>query len=225
VLINSLTALRLKSGSNADVSGKDTGIGTGLIAMNRFTAVKVALRVVAALVVSAVAAHAEDYGNQKVIGVPGGFWSIWGGAKARFVAAAEIKGGVAQRVLVTPKPQNPWDAGTYSPITKPVKQGDVVVLMFYARLEAAAGNSDLALVTGSVYEAGAGAAALIDETKFVIGRQWKLYAAKGVAGRDYPPGTLSAGMKIATAEQTIDFSPVQILDMGPNYDGNPIPAN
>lgn len=193
--------------------------------MNRIAAVTVSLRIAAALIVSTVPVHADEYGNQRVIGVPGGFWSIWGGAKAHYVASPDLKGGVAQRVQITPKPMNPWDAGTYSPITRPVKQGDVVVLKFYARLETASQSSDLALVSGSVYEAGPGAAAVIDETTFVIGKQWKLYAAKGTAARDYPPGTLSAGMKIATAEQTIDFGPVQILDMGPNYDGNPQSGN
>lgn len=176
---------------------------------------KTVLGALVVVVLSVALARADDNLEQRAIGNPGAFWSIWGLAKAHYIAAPEIKGGVAQRVAITPKPRNPWDAGTYGAITRAVKRGDVVVLKFYARTVAAPENSDLVMVTGSVYEAGEGTRSVTGDTNFLFGKQWKLYCAVGTASRDYPPGSLSAGLKLGTGEQTIDFSPLEILDMGP----------
>jgi len=161
--------------------------------------------------------------SQRAVNDPGAYWGIWGGAKASYVATSSLKGGAAQRVSITPKPAKAWDAGTYAAITKPVKKGDVLVLMFYARAESPPEGSDLVLVTGRIYEAGPAGSGVSPETNFIIGQQWKLYTSSGIAMKDYPPGTLSAGMVLGTGEQVIDFGPVAILDMGPNYNLNNLP--
>lgn len=175
----------------------------------------------AALASAAVSAWAQDW-SQKAVTEPGAFWSIWGTAKTNFVSAAAIQGGAAERVTVL-KPSKPWDAGTYAPITKPVHKGDIVALMFRARAQTPPAGSDLIMVTGSVYEAGSSGTPITPEATFVIGRQWKLYVVTGKAERDYPPGTLSAGMKLGTGDQTIDFGPIYVLDLGPDFDPNMLP--
>lgn len=160
---------------------------------------------------------------QKAVSDPGAFWGVWGGAKAKFIATDDLKGGAAQRVTITPKPARPWDAGTYAPINKPVKKGDTLVLMFYARAEKPPEGSDLIMVTGRIYEAGPAGSGVSPETNFIIGQQWKLYYSSGTAMKDYPPGSLSAGMVLGTGEQVIDFGPVAVLDMGPNYNLTNLP--
>lgn len=170
----------------------------------------------------AVVAFAAD--EPKLVSEPGAFWSVWGIAKANYVAAADLKGGAAQRVTIA-KPAKPWDAGTYGAITKPVKKGDVLVLMFWARAVRPPPGSDLVMVTGRIYEAGPSGDGVSPETSFLIGAQWKLYYAAGTAAKDYPPGTLSAGMMLGTGDQIIEFGPVSVTDYGPGFDVNDLPRS
>ncbi len=173
--------------------------------------------------VAALSAAAEDLA-QKAVNDPGSFWSVWGMAKANFVSAPGLKGGAAQRVTIS-KPGKPWDAGTYAAITKPVKKGDVLVLEFWARAERPPAGSDLVMVTGRIYEAGPAGNGVSPESSFLIGAQWKFYYTAGTATKDYPPGTLSAGMVLGTGDQIIDFGPVSVLDFGPGYDVNSLPRS
>jgi hypothetical protein len=168
----------------------------------------------------ALAAAADD-GAQKMVSDVGGFWSIWGSpVKANFVAAPSLKGGAAQRVTISPKPARPWDVGTYAAISKPVKKGDVLVLMFWARAEKPPAGSDLILVSAQIYEAGQSGHGVTPEANFIIGKQWKFYYVSGTAAKDYPTGTLSAGMVLGTGEQVIDFGPISVADYGPGFDIN-----
>jgi hypothetical protein len=43
-----------------------------------------------------------------------------------------------------------------------------------------------------------------------IGQQWKVIEVHGTADKDYPAGTLSAGIQVATGKQTIDFGPLYV---------------
>jgi hypothetical protein len=175
-----------------------------------------------AVVWAAASGAAADEFTQRAVNNIGAFWSVWGGAKAAFVADRSQKSGAAQRVSVL-NPNKPWDAGTYAAVTKPVKKGDVLVLTFWARAEKPPPGSDLVMVSGRIYEAPPSGNGVSQETTFLIGKQWKAYYTTGIAGKDYPPGTLCAGMVLGTGDQVIDFGPVSILDMGPEYDVSKLP--
>lgn len=164
---------------------------------------------------------AADDGTQKTVSDSGVFWGVWGtSVKANFVAAPSLKGGAAQRVTISSKPVHPWDVGTYAAITKPVKKGDVLVLMFWARAEKPPAGSDLILVSGRIYEAGPAGNGISPDANFIIGKQWKFYYVSGTATKDYAAGTLSTGMVLGTGEQVIDFGPVSVVDYGPGFDIN-----
>jgi len=59
------------------------------------------------------------------------------GAKAGLHDDAAAQGGKALRIQVKGKSANVWDAALESPIKKPIKAGDQIVLAFQARLEKA----------------------------------------------------------------------------------------
>jgi hypothetical protein len=166
-------------------------------------------------------AFADDL-NQKLVSEPGAYWGVWGSAKANFVAASDLKTGAAQRVTI-PNPSKPWDAGAYAPIDKPVHKGDMLVLMFRARAQTPPPGSDLVMVSGRIYEAN-GPGMVTPDATFLLGKQWKLYTVVGKAERDYPAGTLSAGMTLGTGDQVIEFGPVSILDFGTNFDPASLPS-
>jgi hypothetical protein len=164
--------------------------------------------------------------EQQEINEPNAFWNIWGASKTNYVNAPGIKGGAAQRVTIASKPDNPWDAGAYIVISKPVKKGDVIVLSFWARVEKAPAEGNLVMLTGRIEEKSlTGGGEGSPETNFLLGRQWQLYYAKVIAIKDYPADRLSARLLIGTGKQIIDFGPVHVYDMGPNYDVNRLPKN
>ncbi|GAA0555015.1 hypothetical protein FHS83_001812 [Rhizomicrobium palustre] len=154
---------------------------------------------------------------------PGVFWIVWGNASAKYVTADEPKEGAAQRVSVIPKPKNLWDAGTVTAVPMAVKKGDVLILKFEARAQKPAEGSDLVMVTAQIYEAGVSGRNVSRETHCILGKQWRTYYVSGTAKRDYPVGTLSAGMLLGSGEQVIDFGRVTILNMGPGFDPKRLP--
>jgi hypothetical protein len=164
----------------------------------------------------ALTAAADDI-MQKAVNEPGAFWTTWGKAKTAYVADSGVKGGAAERVTISAKPNNPWDVGASSSVAKAVRKGDVVLLMFWARAEKSPPGSDLVIITGRVYENAPPGTAVTPETNYLVGKQWKLYYSSGKATKDYPVGTLSAGMILGTGEQVIDLGPMFVLDLGPSF--------
>jgi hypothetical protein len=55
--------------------------------------------------------------------------------------------------------------------------------------------------------------------------QWTWVFASGVATTDYVPGTISFGMQLGGAAQTLDIGPVYVLNLGPGVDTNKLPNN
>lgn len=161
-------------------------------------------------------ASAEDFAG-KAINTPDG-WGVWGPAKVEVSSDASVEGGTVKRVIISPKPANPWDVGLYANITKPVQKGDVIVFAFWARAERPPAGNDFLDVWGRVYETAPPSVSVTPEQNFLIGKAWKLYYSAGTAAKDYPAGTLSCGMQMGTGDQIIDFGPVYVADFGPGYD-------
>jgi hypothetical protein len=137
------------------------------------------------------------------------------GASAKLIDDPKVMGGKALRVQVKGKGKNPWDTNVSTAVNKPVKAGDTLLLVFQARLEQGEkGATSTTLPWNSVsltsppWSAVAGASA-------EIGPEWKLVEIKGKADKDFAPGSLSAGIQLATARQTVDLGPIVLLDLGP----------
>jgi hypothetical protein len=47
-----------------------------------------------------------------------------------------------------------------------------------------------------------------------IGPEWKTVEIKGRADKDYAAGSLSVGIQLATARQTVDLGPIVVLNLG-----------
>ncbi len=171
------------------------------------------------------ASAADSDWAQKAINNPADMWGIWGAAHSEIVNASAVEGGKAERVTISPKPQNAWDIGGYVLITKPVKKGDVVLLAFWARAERLPVGDDFIETTARIHDTSPANASVTPETSFLIGKQWKLFYASGVADKDYPVGTLGCGMLLGGDDQTIDFGPAYIVDYGPGYDLSRLPKN
>ena len=136
------------------------------------------------------------------------------GAKAKLVDDAAAQGGKALRVTVAKKGQNNWDSVVESPILKPVKAGDRLVLTFEARLEKGDGGATTATIPYSAVQLKAAPYTGIVSGSAEIGPEWKLHKVEGKADKDYGAGALKATIQIGNAKQTIDFGPIVVLNMG-----------
>ena len=131
------------------------------------------------------------------------------GAPASVVDDPKVPGGKALRIQAE-KGTNAWDAAVNSQIKLPVKAGDPLVLAFWARLVSGEnGASSITLPWASV---GLGSAPWtpVFGGPVTVGQDWKVFEVRGTADKDYPAGTLSAGIQVATGKQTVDFGPLYV---------------
>ncbi|MDE2112607.1 MAG: hypothetical protein KGJ79_15810 [Alphaproteobacteria bacterium] len=166
---------------------------------------------------------AADEATPRVVNDPAAAWGFWGPVKTDVVTDPNVQGGTATRVTISPKPANPWDAGAYANITKPVQKGDVLLLAFWARAEKIPAGSDFVMLSGRIHENAPPNTGVTLETGFLVGEEWKLHYAGGTATKDYPAGMLSVGMVLGTGDQVIDFGPMSVVDYGPGYDLSKLP--
>jgi hypothetical protein len=134
--------------------------------------------------------------------------------KAKYFEVKGIPGEHAFRIKAT-KGANPWDVQASSPVQGAINQGDVVMLMYYARAEEAAeGGSSL---SARVQLAGAPYTSTLDFTTPITG-EWKSYCAHRVATATLPEKKGSVSIHLATAKQVIELGPVFVFNFGKGFD-------
>jgi len=106
-----------------------------------------------------------------------------------------------------------WRIGVISPVRKPVKKGDRIVIAFWARAVKTENGAPGRI--GRVQLEATPVIRTIFEQAFELGPEWKMYQLKGVADRDYEPGQLNAALHLDSAKQVLDIGPVFVLDYGP----------
>ena len=105
-----------------------------------------------------------------------------------------------------------WRIGVTTPLLKPVKKGDWIVIAFWAK---ASGTENGA--TGRIGRVQLEATPVIRtifEKAFEVGPEWKMYQLEGVADRDYAPEALNAAMHLDAAKQVLDLGPLFVLNYG-----------
>jgi hypothetical protein len=145
---------------------------------------------------------------------------------AQPVAAAEVTGGKALRTVTAKRGANPWDDGASSPIGIAVKKGDVVFAAVLVRAAEPPSGAAAAVISElGVHLTGAPYTAIATSSATAPKGQWTWVFASGTATTDYAPGTISFGMQLGAAAQTLDIGPVYVLDLGPGVDTNKLPNN
>jgi hypothetical protein len=172
----------------------------------------------ALLVCASVAFAADvDLASKMINTAHNGTWNIFPEkpkAKHFKVEGDAVPGGYAFRIKAT-KRANPWDVQASSPVDGAIAEGDVVMLMYFARAaEPAEGGSKL---TARLQLAGAPYTSTLDFTTDV-GTEWKQYCAHRVASAALPEKKGSVSIHLATAEQVIELGPVFVFNFGTGYD-------
>jgi hypothetical protein len=167
---------------------------------------------VASLVLVANASAQDDLASKMINQKTNGSWFVQPDKPKAKHIKAEVPGDFAFRVKAN-KGRNPWDVQASSPIDGPIKEGDVVMLMYYARAEVAAeGGSSLAT---RIQMNSPPWSTVLDFSSPISG-EWKSYCAFRVANMSLDKSSVS--VHLATAEQVIDLGPVFVFNFGKDYD-------
>ena len=137
------------------------------------------------------------------------------GGKARLRDDPAVQGGKALRVEVRRKGANPWDVAVESAIVEPVKAGDSLLFAFWARLEQGEDGGATAALPYNAVQLSAAPYTTLFAGPVEIGPEWKLHEISGKADKDHAAGTLKATVHLATGEQTVDFGPLMLVNLGP----------
>ncbi len=130
------------------------------------------------------------------------------------VDETQVPGGYAFRVKAH-KGANPWDVQASSPVAGAINEGDVIMLMYYARAEKPAEGGSK--ITARI-QLGAPPWSSVLETTAGISQEWKSYCAFRVATASIAEKKSSVSIHLATAEQIIDLGPVLVFNFGKGYD-------
>ena len=138
---------------------------------------------------------------------------IWGVTPApKSKKDDSVQGGRSVLVPATGR-GNVWDVSVNVPITKPIKAGDKLVLMYYAKLAKAKPGVTSAHINGQIQLSAAPYSTVISGGADVT-PEWKLFTVEGRADKDYAKGTLNATFHLNTGEQTIGMGLVAAFDYG-----------
>lgn len=179
-----------------------------------------ALIAAATLLAPLAASAQDDIWSHQINDV--GYWSVLPDrprVRELRVPEEQVPGERAQRVQGRAG-ANPWVVQARSPISGGINQGDVVMVMYYARAEQAPEGGavlpTLLQLEGAPYTTGLSANKSITD-------QWEQHCFHGVATADLPGGRSQVAIHLGTAEQVIDLGPVFVFNFGPNYDRANLP--
>lgn len=123
-----------------------------------------------------------------------------------------VQFGKALRMPISSVGADFWRVGVITPSLKPVKEGDRIVIAFWARAQHTEAGAPGKLCR--VQLEATPVVRTIFEQAFDITPEWVMYKLAGKADRAYPARGLNAAFHLACAKQTIDIGPVFILDYG-----------
>lgn len=172
----------------------------------------------AGLVLASVTSAAEDIWSKTINNDTNGTWSFQPEKpKAKYFAvepAGTVAGDHAFRVKAT-KGNNPWDQQASSPVAGAINEGDVIMLMYYARAaEPAEGGSRL---TARIQLNAEPYTSVMDMTSDIT-TEWKQHCAHRVASGTLGEKKGNVSIHLATAKQVIELGPVFVFNFGKDYD-------
>lgn len=136
------------------------------------------------------------------------------GAKAKLVDDPAAQGGKALRVTVAKQGKNNWDSVVESPISKPVKAGDRLVLMFDIRLQQDRGAAPGSTSLYSAVQMTAAPYTSVLSGQVAVSPEWKPQKIEGRVAKSYAAGELKVSIQLGNAKQTVDLGPIVVLNLG-----------
>jgi lysophospholipase L1-like esterase len=143
-------------------------------------------------------------------------WGVYGGSTESMPQGGP-KDYPMTRVTVAAKGSNPWDVGALSPLSKPVKAGDAVLVAVYLRAPNLKDGESTSVPYFGVNENGPPYTSIAQGAAAVT-NQWKVYYASGSAPKAFSPDQIIVGMQLAADRHVVDLGPVLVYNFGQNVD-------
>jgi hypothetical protein len=178
------------------------------------TALALSLLAVPMLAATPAFAQSDDEAAQQMINDPNpATFAVWGLTPApKSTKDDSVQGGRSVHVPVTGS-GNPWDISVNVPITKPIRAGDKLQMMFYAKLEKPAAGETSAHINAQIQISSAPYTVVIGQAKEITS-EWQLFTVDGRADKDYAKGSLNATFHLNTGKHTIAMGLVAVFDKG-----------
>lgn len=156
----------------------------------------------------------EDIWSKTINNDSNGTWNVQPeNPKPKYIKVEGIPGERAFRIKAA-KGANPWDTQASSPIQGAIHEGDVIMLMYYARAaEPAEGGSSL---SARIQINAPPWTATMDMTSKIT-EEWQSYCAHRVASVAVPEKQGSVSIHLASAKQVIELGPVFVFNFGKGY--------
>jgi hypothetical protein len=179
------------------------------------TALALGLFAVSSTVVSLpAAAQTDDAAAQAMINDPNpATFAVYGLNPAPKSKKDESVQGGRSITVPTTGSGNVWDISVNVPITKPIKAGDKLVMMYYAKLAKSPEGQATARINAQMQLAAAPYTVVIGG-QAEVGPEWKLFTVEGKADKDYSKGSLNTTFHLNTGKQTIAIGLVAVFDYG-----------
>ncbi len=168
-------------------------------------------------------AKSDDMLSHLMFGASGDSWSVMN-AKPQVFDDAGVQAGKATRVAAH-KSANPWDVQAQIFFPKPVQKGDVILVVFYARVETPPAGSTTAIIPTAGIALNKPPYTFFASEPASPTSKWAVYYASGVADDDHAKGSINFGVHLAAADQVVDLGPVFVFNFGPDYDRSKLPHN
>jgi hypothetical protein len=167
-----------------------------------------------ALAPPAAAQQSDDAAAQAMINNPDpSSYMVWGVTPTpKSKKDDSVQGGRSIHIPTTGN-GNPWDISVNVPITKPIRAGDRLVLMYYAKLEKPKEGETSARIIGQI-QLNAAPYSVVIGSGVDITPEWKLYTAEGRADKDYAAGTLNATFHLNNGKHVVAMGLVAAFDYG-----------
>jgi endoglucanase len=144
--------------------------------------------------------------------------TTYGKVRKNIVSDESMPGEQALKARVRRAGKNPWDSGISGPIAGPIKAGDAIVLVFYARTEEG---------TGEITAAGL----QLNQEPFTsefskpvsVDENVKRVFISGIASQDFKPGEAGYSFQLASQKQTLFIGPLFVFNLGQGLSADVLP--
>jgi len=144
-------------------------------------------------------------------------WFVYGASqRTETMAQGGPKDFPMTRVSVSVK-GNPWEVGAGSPMSKPIKAGDAVLVSVYLRAPQLKDGETTPVSYFGVNETSPPYTNIAKGSAEVT-NQWKVYHASGVASKAFAADQVGVGLQLGAAQHVVDLGPVLVYNFGQNVD-------
>ncbi|MFW6189394.1 MAG: endo-1,4-beta-xylanase [Planctomycetota bacterium] len=115
-----------------------------------------------------------------------------------------------------------WDLQAQAGLPKPVREGETLVLTFWARTVRTDQASGHGVFRAAVGEASPPWSKSLSTVRRV-GREWRRFVLPFAARDDYEPGRMMMALEVGGAVQALDFGAVELLSYGDRVEAGELP--